>query len=232
MKIDVIIPAYNEDGRIVPTIHKLKKHKMVGKIYVVDDGSSDGTVTTAFNEGATVIMNEKNMGKGFSVRHGLREALRDSKAKYFLAYDADGSSQLEFLEYFNYLKKPELVITSRERTGSRVINDKFTRRISSRVFNFMVHRYLPVLREHYDTQNGAVIFSREFAELYVEEGTMNGFCFTLDYLKLAYSRNVRVDEIPVTWKDTPDSRVKIVRDSIRMFKEILAVRDKWKLKRR
>jgi len=230
MKIDVIIPAYNEDKRIIPTIHKLKKHKMIGKIYVVDDGSLDGTVTTAFNEGATVIMNDKNMGKGFSVRHGLREALKDSKAQYFMVYDADGSSQLELLDYFSYLQKPELVITSRERTGSRVINDKFTRRFSSRVFNLMVHKLLPTLRNHYDTQNGAVIFSRDFARLYVEEGTINGFCFTLDYLKLAYLTKTRVDEIPVTWKDTPDSRVKVIRDSIRMFKEILQVRDKWKLK--
>jgi len=232
-QIDVIIPAYNESKRIIPTINKLKKHSAIDKIFVVDDGSTDNTIKVARQRGAIVIQNGCNMGKGYSVRNGLREALLQSKSKYFLVYDADGSSNLEgVMDYFSFglmVPKqdwPSLCITSRERTGSRVVNDKLTRKISSKVFRQLVVNMLGL--RYGDTQNGAVFFHKDFAKRFVEKGSVNGFCYTLDYLMLAKKEGYSVRVIPVLFTDTKDSRVKVIRDSIKMFKEILQVKRKWK----
>lgn len=227
VKVDVVIPAYNEQYRIIPTIRKLKEHKMVNKIYVADDGSEDGTVLVAGSEGATVVLNRRNRGKGYAARSGIKEALADKNgAQYILVYDADGSSQLDFLNYLQWVRPYGLVITSRERTGSRVIGDKFSRRVASRIFNAAVHLLLG-LNKYYDTQNGAVVFSRKFAEMYVKYGQIDGFCYTLEYLMMAEQNCVEILELPVTFVDTRDSRVRLVKDSIKMFKEILKVRRRF-----
>ena len=62
MKIDVIIPAFNEADRVGRTIEALKTMDSIGRILVVDDGSSDATSTVAMAAGAEVIRFNKNRG--------------------------------------------------------------------------------------------------------------------------------------------------------------------------
>ena len=85
MKIDAIIPAFNESERVGLTIQALKTMDSIGRIIVVDDGSSDATSTVAMAAGAEVIRFKKNRGKSAAVSAGVLE----SKALWILLLDAD-----------------------------------------------------------------------------------------------------------------------------------------------
>ena len=220
----VVIPAFNEEKRIIPTIRYLRSNGF-NNIVVVDDGSSDNTVLVVDGLECLLISNRVNMGKGFSVRNGLFYALKSFSANFFLVYDADSSSKLNFFDDIDSYSEFDLLITSRNRPDSVVINDKPSRRFISKVFNLLVKLFLRL--DYSDSQNGCVMFSRFFAEEFLVFGSVNGFCFTLDYLMLAEKYGFKIVEIPVTWVDTIDSRVRVVRDSFKMFLEVLKIRFKW-----
>ena len=90
MKISVVIPCFNEKDTISEIIEKVKKENKYNKeIIVIDDFSTDGT-REILNEKISkkidkIILNDKNFGKGYSVRRGVKEATGD----IILIQDAD-----------------------------------------------------------------------------------------------------------------------------------------------
>jgi len=90
MKLSIIIPCFNEKNTIVQILEKIKKISFIEKeVIIVDDSSTDGTRDVIknlkrdlFNK---IIFNEKNKGKGYAVRTGLKEATGD----LILIQDAD-----------------------------------------------------------------------------------------------------------------------------------------------
>ncbi len=74
MKVCVLLPAYNEEKTIGGLVSDIKKH--VPLVIVVDDGSSDKTAEKAGEAGAFVLSNQKNMGKGASLRRGFEHACK------------------------------------------------------------------------------------------------------------------------------------------------------------
>ena len=90
MKISVVIPCFNEKDTISEIIEKVKKeNKYIKEIIVIDDCSTDGT-REILNEKISekidkIILNDKNFGKGYSVRRGVKEATGD----IILIQDAD-----------------------------------------------------------------------------------------------------------------------------------------------
>ena len=98
--ISVVIPAYNESERLPNTLQAvhnyLEQKNLSREILVVDDGSQDHTTQTVLNmqnqiTGLSVISNDKNSGKGFSVRRGMLSATGDM----VLMMDADQSSPVD-----------------------------------------------------------------------------------------------------------------------------------------
>ena len=94
--LSIVIPAYNEAGRIVSSLEAIQDY-VRGKDFpvetiVVDDGSTDNTVEIASGQAEIrVLRNERNRGKGFSVRHGVLEA----HGELILFTDADLSAPIE-----------------------------------------------------------------------------------------------------------------------------------------
>ena len=76
IQLSVVIPAYNEEGRLPRTLERLRAYLGQGplarehEIVVVDDGSRDSTSAVAAAQGATVVRNDTNRGKGFAARRG------------------------------------------------------------------------------------------------------------------------------------------------------------------
>lgn len=85
MDISVIIPAYNEEGRIGNVLSPLVEFELIKEIIVVNDGSNDGTSKEARKYPITVIDISQNLGKAAAMKRGLME----SKGEWILFLDAD-----------------------------------------------------------------------------------------------------------------------------------------------
>ena len=91
VKIQVIIPAFNEEKTIEDVITRVQKIlRKIGypyEILVIDDGSNDQTAQFASASGAICYRNPQNRGKGFSLIRGFKLA---NKSDYIITIDSDG----------------------------------------------------------------------------------------------------------------------------------------------
>jgi glycosyltransferase involved in cell wall biosynthesis len=119
-EILVLIPAFNEEGRVDEVIRGVRKYLSVSKILVVDDGSSDQTSRVSSQEGAIVIRHPFNLGVGTALQTGYKYAVQEG-FKYVIQLDADGQHPPEYLSAFaSQLKETEadLIVGSRFLPGS------------------------------------------------------------------------------------------------------------------
>lgn len=86
--VTVVVPAYNEEGRIGPVVEELTG---TYRVLVVDDGSTDRTATEAREAGATVVEQSVNRGYIAALKRGFREA----ETAIVVTYDADGEHRPE-----------------------------------------------------------------------------------------------------------------------------------------
>ncbi|HEV7936663.1 MAG TPA: glycosyltransferase family 2 protein [Solirubrobacteraceae bacterium] len=85
----VIVAAYNEADRIAATLASLAEAFPGARLWVADDGSSDGTADVAEAAGATVVRSERMVGKGAAVTLAAYEALRDTERGRLNSVDGD-----------------------------------------------------------------------------------------------------------------------------------------------
>ena len=229
MYLSVIIPAYNEAQRIGNTLRAihayLQRQPYSAEIIVVDDGSQDGTASLvrAFDTRPPICMlqNDRNRGKGFSVRQGFLHA----RGEYLLFSDADLSTPIEEVERLLAAlhESCDIAIGSRALPGSRVeVHQPWYRENMGRLFNLFVQA-LAVPGIH-DTQCGFKCFGREAALAICQRMTTERFGFDVEMLYLARRLGYRVREVPVVWRNSPQSRVRVWRDSISMINELLRIR--------
>jgi dolichyl-phosphate beta-glucosyltransferase len=224
--LSVIIPAYNEEKRLPPTLRRV--HEFLqgwGRSYeivVIDDGSRDQTVARAQPYPNLVVSpNEGNRGKGYSVRRGMLLA----QGEYRLMTDADLSTPIEEVDRLLPLMQQsyDVVIASRALRESNVeIRQPWYRENMGRVFNLWVQLLaVPGLK---DTQCGFKLFSAKSAEAIFRLAIMDGFSFDVEALFIARRLGYRIAEVPVTWRNDEATRVGVLRDSTRMFLDLLRIR--------
>src|SRR6185436_12692004 len=114
--------------------------------------------------------------------------------------------------------------------GSRVIEDptrilktKWYRKLIGSVFNFFVRKFL--FCQIKDTQCGFKMFRRETVKPLFARSYLRGFGFDIEILYLAHKMGYRVKEGPVSWKSVDGSKVNLLRDSAKMFVNILQIRN-------
>lgn len=226
--ISIVIPAYNEEKRLPDTLKKLLKFvsskKINAEIIVVDDGSQDKTASVVLalkSSKIKLIKNTKNMGKGFSVQNGVKNA----KGDIILFTDADMSTPIKHLsEFIQYHKAGyEIVIASRDLVESQVIipQNPF-REISGKIFNLMV-RLVTGLPIH-DTQCGFKSFTKKAAKLIFPKQTIAGFGFDVEILFIAHNHKLSIKEAAVEWYNATGTKVSFFKDSLRMFAELFKIR--------
>ncbi|HOK79329.1 MAG TPA: glycosyltransferase family 2 protein [bacterium] len=230
LELSVVIPAYNEEKRIQRTISKIceyfKDKNAAFEVIVVDDGSIDSTrkiVLSMINEFPNVklIVHSKNAGKGAAVQTGVLAA----KGKMVLVSDADLStpiSEIEKMEHFIF-EGYDIVIGSRKLKDSVIpIPQPWHRKLSGWIFQFLVHQILRLSIS--DTQCGFKLFKLEVAKKIFSNLKHKGFIFDVEILFRATQLNYCIKEIGVIWMNSPYSTVRIFRDSIRMFIDLIKIR--------
>lgn len=229
-KLSVVIPAYNESKRIGRTLELLadyfSKCGYPVEVIVVDDGSVDNTFDIArsfeskFPE-LRVIRNERNLGKGGAVKRGILSA----KGEFRLFYDADGSTPIDEVDkiwrYFD--EGCDVVIASRALKESKLEPPQpFLRRFLGFTFRWLV--WIFVVSGFKDTQCGFKAFTARAAEELFRRQLLMRFGFDVELIFLAKRLGFKVKEMPVVWRDSSLSTVKLPRDGVRMLKEIVSVR--------
>lgn len=225
--LDVVVPAYNEEGRIRPTLEALcRRISTAGaevRIVVVDNGSVDATVETvarAHTRGVPVdVMSCRDKGKGAAIRAGVASATAP-----FVGYvDADQSTPPDaILTGLSLLQHGwDVVIGSRRVLGSRyAVPQPAVRRMGSRVFNLAASAVVGRVR---DTQCGMKLFRTGPAQEIFAATLTDGFAFDVEVLARARAHGLRVMELPVTWTDDSSSTLSPLKDGVAAFRDLLAV---------
>jgi len=216
-----LIPAYNEKKTLPKTINKIKKYcdtkRIKHEIIVVDDGSTDNTAQIAETNNCKVCKHTHNKGKGEAIKTGITKA----KGKVIIIYDADGSSDIhKVADWLN--EEYDIIITNRY--AERKTQTPLNRRIASYLF-YLTRKTLLGLK-YRDTQNGLKLIKTSIAKKLFKQTTQKGYCWDIQLLLLAKKNNLRIKEKPVIYTHRKESKVKILKTGITMFKELLEVR-KW-----
>jgi len=225
-----VIPAFNEVGRIAPTVRSvsawLAGQGHTAEILVVDDGSTDGTgrlVRELASElgGIRLVESRPNRGKGHVVRLGMLEAC----GAYRLFTDADGSTPIDQLPalWARLEAGADVAIGSRRAPGAQSpCRAPWYRRAWSRVANRLVRALL--IGGVRDTQCGFKLFSARAAEAIFSRVSTTGWGFDLEVLAIAGRLGMRVDEVPVLWSDDRRSRIRPLPDAIAIAREFCRIR--------
>ncbi len=235
-ELSIIIPAYNEERRLPRTLGRIHEylgaHRLDAEVIVVDDGSRDATAKIVAAWGAQLpclrlVSNPGNRGKGHSVRHGMLEA----RGRVVLVTDADLSTPLEEADkLLAALGSCDIAIGSRALDRSLIeVHQARWRELAGICFNLLM-RLLTGL-PFADTQCGFKAFLRERTQLVFEQQRVEGFGFDPEILFLAKRHGLRTAEIPVRWAHDPETKVHVFLDSLRMFRDLLAIRWNWLLGR-
>ena len=226
--LSVIIPAYNEEGRLPSSLDRVSDYlSSRGEPYevlVVVNGSTDRTEhvakAAAERDPCLRLILTPLRGKGRAIKIGVKEARGDR----VLFCDADLSTPIEeAVGLADQLDGTyQVVIASREGQGSRRVGEPYLRHLMGRVFNALV-RVLAVPGIQ-DTQCGFKAFAGGCARDIFSRQTIAGFGFDVEILYLARKGGYGIREVPVTWVYRASSRVDPLRDTIRMFVDVLRVR--------
>jgi dolichyl-phosphate beta-glucosyltransferase len=228
--VSVVIPAFNEEQRLAPTIDGLARflnaRGLRHELLVVDDGSTDGTVALCERLGQSwpalrAIATSPNRGKGHAVRVGMRAA----RGAYVLMCDADGSTPpTEIPRVLAPLIEgtAAIAVGSRYGRGAAPPDQPLWRRVWSRLVNVVIRGTLvPGVR---DTQCGFKAFTAPAARELFARATVDGWAFDLEVLALARRLGHAVVEVPVAWHDDRRSRVRPWHDLGKVIREALTIR--------
>ncbi len=223
----LVIPAHNEETRLPHTLGQvvdfLDSQPYPSEVLVVENASSDHTfeVASAFAQSHPIcrVLRETRRGKGNAVRAGLLAA----RGQFRMFADADFSMPVsEIPRFLPPQTEADIVIASREAPGAVRYNEPFQRHLSGRIFNTLIRALvLPGLQ---DTQCGFKCFRASVAEDLVQHQTLGGWSFDVELLTIARLRGYRIAELPIPWYFNPESKVSLLRDSWRMFLDLLAIR--------
>jgi dolichyl-phosphate beta-glucosyltransferase len=230
VRLSVVVPAYHEQDRIGATVVRLRE-ALGGvaasggvEVIVVDDGSADDTASQAREAGADlVVVQPENLGKGAAVRAGVLA----SRGRTVAFTDADlAYSPDQLLGLLERVEEGwDMVVGSRHHEATTtLVQARRLREVGSRLVNLATMALL--LGVYRDTQCGMKAFRGDVARSMFASTRVDGFAFDVELFHLAERLELGVLEIPVVVENSEQSTVKVVRDALRLVRDVLRIR-RW-----
>lgn len=229
MKLSIVIPAHNEEERIVKSLEDYgkffsKKYKKDFEFVIVLNACTDNTLGTIkrYQKKFSQIryLNLKPGGKGFAIVEGFKVA----KGDLIGFTDADDStSAKEFDKLIQEIDHYDVVIGSRYLKESVVEpRQPFTRRVASRVFNFLVRSMF--FMSFRDTQCGAKVVRKVALKNILSDLGLTNWAFDIDLLYKLKKKGFKIKEVAIIWKDDEESKLKVGKTSVEMLFSIAQLR--------
>jgi dolichyl-phosphate beta-glucosyltransferase len=226
--LSVVVPAYNEERGIVTTVETLRDwlEQRPGEfeVLVVDNASDDATVARLepllHDERVRLLRNERNRGKGYSMRRGMLEA----RGELRLHCDADCSVCLPSLpRMLELIEDADLVVGSRLAPGAELgQRQPLRRRILGRSFQQLCR---VLLREPTsDLFCGFKLWREDAAMAAYSRTRLEGWTFDAEVLAMARALGYRLRETGIVWTDRDGSRVQMTRVLLPVVRELISAR--------
>jgi len=230
LELSVVIPAYNEQFRLPPTLKSVKRFLSEFapefEIIVVDDGSRDATAQIvkqlADNDKRIKLVSyEVNKGKGYAVRLGVLTAT----GNFILLNDADGSSPIEEIVRLRdaLSKGADIAIGSRAKPDpTRAVKALAYRTYMGNTFNGIVQSLL--LPGIYDTQCGFKLFKHSVAKEVFSRCCIDDFATDVEILYIARRLGYLIEEIAINWVNVDGYKINLMVDPVRMLASVIKMR--------
>ena len=225
-RILVVLPAYNEEGKIGRVVAKVKKISAVSRIIVVDDCSKDKTSEEARAAGAEVIRHEQNRGVGAGIRSGIKYGIAN---RFDICIILSGDDQHEPGEIDAVIEpivrgECDFVQGSRRMKGGKVVNDRPFRMITTQLYSLLFT--ILVGRRVTDATNGFRAFRLSIFDdksINIDQDWLDRYELEPYILyRVVKSRRVRFREAPITI---------YYHGNRKQFTKMKPFRDWWRLAR-
>lgn len=230
MKLSIVIPAYNEEARLRPTLEGYLDYfqRIFGEDFeciLVVNGSVDQTESIAREVGQRypclrIDVEPRSIGKGGAVMRGF-----DLAHGEFVGFvDADGATGPEAYEdLVNHIGDAGMILASRWMPGAVVEpRQGLPRRIASRLFNRLVRLFFGVKLT--DTQCGAKLLSRKALDTIRPHLGLTRWAFDVDLVFQVRRCGFSLTEHPTVWRDVSGSKLNVPRASLEMLIAICRLR--------
>ena len=228
--LSIVIPVFNEERRLKKTfagLNELAAMRLFDSLEAVfvDDGSRDRTKAIieqfSFAYPVKIVSYAGNKGKGFAVKQGMCAAGGD----YALMMDADISTPVaEIRKFLPFMADGvPVVIGSRKRAGATMLIQQPWPRRKMGEFYTWLSRALTGVKVS-DFTCGFKCFSREAREKIFAEAQIERWSYDAELLFLAKRFGFKICEVPVAWENDRDTRVRLGKDVIGSFVDLLKIR--------
>ena len=228
VRLSVVIPAYNEAAVIGQTLRAIATHLTTAgvahEILVVDDGSTDQTSQVVLDVAKTLpairVVRSAHRGKGAAVRQGVFEA----QGEEVLFMDADHSTRIEeWQKCWPWLHDGyEMVIGSRKMSGAMVtVHQPRLRELMGKGFTWLTNTLLAIRVT--DITCGFKGFQASAAREMFQLQRIEGWGFDAEVLFIARRLGYRIKEVPVVWTNDTRTKVRLLKDTVRSFRELLKI---------
>ncbi|MAF80939.1 hypothetical protein CL628_02900 [bacterium] len=229
MYLSVIIPAYNEEGRLPHTLKAvlayLRKQDYSWELAVVDDGSKDRTAdivreASVADARVKLLQYGRNRGKGYAVKYGMTH----TTGEYRLFMDADNSTTIDHFEQFSGVFDLgfDVVIGSRDVSGAHIaVHQVWWKEKVGDLGNLWIQFWaVPGIQ---DTQAGFKVFKGAVADEVFSRLTIDRWGFDVEALAVTRHLGYKISEQPIRWVNDPNSKVS-TRAYLDVLREVVQVR--------
>ena len=234
--LSVVVPVRNGVDRLPLHLETLRRYVRAQtqptELVLVDDHSEPGAARLLADfavtlSGATLLRNDANRGKGFSVARGMAAA-RGARRVFT---DADLAYPVEEIDHMvrELDGGADVAIACRVLPESRYLMSPsffhylYTRHLMSRLFNRVVR--VALLPGILDTQAGLKAFTARAAQLIFPRLTVAGFGFDVELLYIARKHRLRVRQTAVQYRyDDEPSTVRFAGDAAAMVRDLARIR--------